>query len=168
MLGGCWWPGATGSISSGGSCHDLVFVNATRGKPYFFNDDRTCATYCCCGGLENYVLTFDTIEGACAVRLPPLKLTSCLEYALRHWAWLTSPTNGMPYKQTAPGWLPGISLPPIHRGHWESRPGIITQERMTGVHCVHRIYINKIQARNPILTSFYECRITYKHAQYSR
>ena len=31
-------------------------------------------------------------EGACAVRLPPLKLTSCLEYALRHWAWLTSPT----------------------------------------------------------------------------
>ena len=82
MLGGCWWPGATGSISSGGSCHNLVFVNATRGKPYFLMTTV-------------HVRHIAVVVGWKTMYWPltPLKLTSCcLEYALWHWAWLTSPT----------------------------------------------------------------------------
>ena len=88
-----------------------------------FNDDRTCAIYCCCGGLENYVLTFDTIEGACAVRLPPLKLTSCcLEYALRHWAWLTSPTISKKYRAVLAQFRCGILPLKVETGRFSNIP----------------------------------------------
>ena len=60
---------------------------------HIFNDDCTCATYWCSGGLENFV--FDLWHNRRRMRSSSAAIEThelCLEYALRHWAWLASPT----------------------------------------------------------------------------